>query len=109
MELVSGGVTIDDGAMVFDGVNGVVNTNSPSSIDSINEFSFGVWIYSGDYTENGYIISKRDGYNEGWILQYKEIVNDFKFTIENSSGTNVFVETHQNVNSSQWYFLSWYI
>ena len=69
---VSGGVTIEDEAMVFDGVDDYVNLGNSSVFNfGTNDFSINFWAKSNNLTSIQRLISKRSSsYGDGFSIEY---------------------------------------
>ena len=103
---VSGGVTIEDGAMVFDGSTGLVNLGrnnlQPTEEESTTDNNFDTWsIYVKDFSTNDntvmqHILDKSGGGNRGWLLRL------------HTDGTIRFFQRQRNVDTgaNTWIILS---
>jgi hypothetical protein len=65
---VSGGVTIDSGAMVFDGVDGVADFGSSVfQYNYSNNYSISIWFKTNNYSSKQVLAGRKNGYDKIYV------------------------------------------
>ena len=81
----------------FDGIDDYISIDDHGEMNfTTGSFTLSAWVKTNSILpSNGYIIERRDTYNAGYRFLVKG-GNDIQFTIENSSGSNLEIETPSN-------------
>ena len=95
----NGGVTIDDGAMVFDGNNTQVSVTNPLN-ENTNTLSF--WYYANEYGENNGFLSN-DFYGDRGFSFTMSSSNRYRIQIRKSDDSRWYYDGHFNtVKTNVW-------
>jgi hypothetical protein len=100
---VSGGVTIDDGAMVFDGVDGVVNlnTNLASYINSTKLFSLSAWVKTNEVASQTWALAI-GGTGANKVSLTKNADYKVRIEVTDTSNNPKYATSINPINHSEW-------
>ena len=91
----------------FDGTDDIVSVPDDASLNfGGDNFAVSLWVNSTTTANSDVFISKRDGIEAGWIIQYRggENEGDITAQLENTSGNSISISSSEsNLNDGVWH------